>query len=173
MAKKSEFRKLMEKVFEQNGISLKEWDDPNELKYMEKHPGDHTGKDSIEYAGFEVPVDANHTALMNKLHELADEDELYTYTNYKEWLAAQKAGTPIELEYDRSKMLIDIDIEYEISGYPYEEIGINKVLFNDVDITDLLTPDDIYKIQDYVDSNVETTDNYDKDVRDTYYGSIL
>lgn len=173
MAKKSEFRKLMEKVFEQNGISLKEWDDPNELKYMEKHPGDHTGEGSITYEEFEIPTDANHTALMNKLQELADDEELYTYTNYKEWLAAQKAGTPIELEYDRSKMIVDLDIQYEISGYPYEEISINKVLFNDVDITDLLTPDDMRKIQDYVDMHIDTTDNSEQDIRDTYYGSIL
>ena len=174
MAKKSEFRKLMEKVFEQNGISLKEWDDPEELNYAQNNPGDHTGEGHITIEEFEIPVDEFHMPLVKKAEDLYSEEDLYNYANYEEWLNARKSGDMnMNLEYDKSKIIIPLDVEYEISGYPYEEIGLTKVNFGDVDITSLLTNDDKYKIQEYLDKNIEITDNYKKDVRDTYYGGVL
>ena len=160
----TQFRNLVENILKDNNISLNEWDDPDELKYYQNHPEDHTGNGEIEF-NLDLP-------LTDKLRELILSNNIVSEEDL-----IDDNGKPLNVFFDA-----DVKIEYNISGYPDdEEISVNKVLLNTysdnnkyVDITQELS-------KDYLDSvaleleNIVELHSYDNvaDLRKDYYNNLL
>jgi len=158
MVKKSEFRKLMEKVFEQNGINLKEWDEPEELKYAAEHPHDHTGSDIIEWT-LDLPMNDELRDIIIRNNIVGIEDLQDDNGNWN----------PTEQ--------FDCKIEYNISGYPDdEEINVTKVYLYDTDITPFLSSEYKQTVAEELEGSGKIDLNYNDPVeewRSDYYHSVL
>ena len=150
----SDFRTIVEDV-------LKEWDDPAELKYMDKHPEDHTGEDSMEW-GIDIPVDEVHKPLFDTL-------------------IAQNYISLEDIE-DTEEFYFDVTAEYDVEGYPDDEyievkgVYVKDLNNNNVDITNYLTKDDLEALATSLEESGKIElHSYDDEaeLRSDYYHSVL
>ena len=150
----SNFRTIVKDV-------LKEWDDSEEYKYMDKHPEDHTGEDSMEW-GMDIYVDDAHKALFDML----------VAKNYVEREDVEDTDT----------FYLDVVAEYNVEGYPEDEyVDVKKVYVKDlqdekIDITEYLTREDLDNLATALEESGKIDlYSYDDeaDLKSDYYHSIL
>lgn len=139
MQTESKFEQLVYKILQENGIDLKEWDDESELRYMSKHPFDHTGENEIIWTLSDIPMNKQLYQTIVKANILGEDD-----------LKDEQGNLIPTCE-------LDCKIEYEIEGYPYdEEMTVSKIYLEDwakdktnwIDITNMLPREYLDKVGD-------------------------